>query len=64
MDYIDYIALPWVMEVLIPQFFKMGIMILLFFYWIPSKIFPQIGMEDFQDKIMFNILYMIVYVET
>ncbi|MDD5717333.1 MAG: hypothetical protein PHW64_05965 [Sulfuricurvum sp.] len=62
--YIDFIALPWVLEILIPEFIKLSMLMFFFFYWVPSRVFPQIGMDDFQDKIMFNILYMLVYIET
>lgn len=62
-DYIDFIALPWVFEVLIPEFIKLIFMMVLFFYWIPSKVFPQIGIRDSYDKVMFNILYMVLYIE-
>ncbi|MFZ2889933.1 hypothetical protein [Sulfuricurvum sp.] len=63
MQYIDYVSTPWVFGVLIPNFFKMAIMIALFFYWVPSKIFPQIGIKDWSDKVMFNVLYMLIYIE-
>ena len=63
-DYIDITTLPWVMEILIPEFIKLLFLMILFFYWIPSKVFPQIGMVDFFDKVMFNILYMTLYIET
>ena len=62
-EYIDFIALPWVLEVLIPEFIKLSFLMILFFYWIPSKVFPQIGIQDFYDKVMFNILYMILFIE-
>jgi hypothetical protein len=62
--YIDFVALPWVLEVLIPEFIKLLFLMPLFFYWIPSRVFPQIGMRDGYDKIMFNILYMLLFIET
>ncbi len=63
-QYIDFVALPWILEVLVPEFIKMSMLMVLFFYWIPSKIFPQVGISDFSDKVMFNILYMILFIET
>ncbi len=62
-SYIDYFSLPWVVEILIPQFFKLTFLIFLFFYWIPSKVFPQVGIRDTYDKVMFNILYMVLFIE-
>ena len=44
--YIDFVALPWVLEVLIPEFIKLLFLMPLFFYWIQSRVFPQIGMRD------------------
>lgn len=61
--YIDYFTLPWVIEILIPEFFKLGILIAFFFYWLPSKVFPQVGIKDGYDKVMFNVLYMVLYIE-
>lgn len=60
--YIDFVALPWVLEVLIPEFIKLLLLMVFYFYWLPSKIFPQIGINDIHDKIMFNILYMLLYI--
>lgn len=42
---------------------KLSIIVWFLFYWLPQRVFPQTGIADLPDKIMFNSLYMLVFIE-
>jgi len=44
------------------HFVKLIIMSSIFFHWIPRYIFPQYLVRDRLDSVLFNILYMVVFV--
>ncbi len=44
------------------NFFKLSLMNIIFFYWIPKRIFPQFMIHDRLDRVMFNLIYMLGFV--
>ena len=51
-----------VLKVTLPNFLKLLVMTFLVFYKLPQYIFPQDNIEDYLDKIVFNVLYMLISV--
>lgn len=43
--------------------FKLCLVSYFLFYWLPSKVFPQEHMKNKIEKVVFNFIYMIAYIE-
>jgi hypothetical protein len=59
---IDTAIMGDVFQTSIWNFFKLSLMNVLFFYWIPKRVFPQFMILDRLDRVMFNIIYMLGFI--